>query len=127
MQGIPQEYQDLLLDETKAFAVLATIMPDGSPQATPVWFNTDGDHILINTAKGRVKDQNMRARPQVALAIFDPEDIYRYVQVRGRVVAYTEQGGREHFDHLAKIYLGGENPYSVPEDVRLIYKILPNP
>ncbi len=69
---IPASHVDLLDDGTKAHAYLATLMPDGSPQVTPVWFNMDGDDILVNTARGRVKDRNMRVRPRTALVIADP-------------------------------------------------------
>ena len=81
-------------------------MSDGTPQATPVWFNTDGEHILINTAKGRVKDVNMRVRPQVAVVIPDPENPYRYLQIRGRVTEFSENGANEHFDSVAMAYIG---------------------
>jgi PPOX class probable F420-dependent enzyme len=124
MEKIPTEFRDLLADETKAFAFLATIMRDGTPQLTPVWFNTDGDHILINTAKGRVKDLNMRARPKVAVVIPDPENPYRYLQIRGRVTEFTEAGANEHFDSVARAYIG--KPFDYPTDqIRVIYKILP--
>ena len=83
MNLVPESHMDLLKDETVAMAFLATTMPDGSPQVTPLWFNTDGTHILISSAQGRVKDQNMRARPRVALVIEDPATAYRYVQIRG--------------------------------------------
>ena len=87
MKAIPDSHQDLLTDETGAYAFLSTLMADGSPQLTPLWFNTEGEYILINSAKGRIKDINMRARPQVALLITDPKDpFYRYLQIRGRVV-----------------------------------------
>ena len=66
MKVIPESHQDLLKDETKAFAYLATLMKDGSPQVTPIWFDTEGEYIRINTAKGRIKDKNMRVRPSVA-------------------------------------------------------------
>lgn len=125
MQGIPEKYHDLLSDETKAFAVISTIMPDGSPQATVVWFNTDREHILVNSVKGRVKDRNMRARPQVALTIFDPENMYDYLQVRGLVIEITEEGGRDHIDTLAGKYMGQEKFEGPQEDVRVIYKIQP--
>jgi len=125
-KAIPKEYHDLLADETKAYAVLATVMPDGSPQATPVWFSTDGEFILINSLVGRVKDKNMRARPQVALVILDPNDVLRFYQVRGRVVEITEEGGRAHIDYLAKKYTGADKfTWGPPDDVRVIYKILP--
>ncbi len=96
MKTIPEKYHDLLEDETRAFLFPATIMKDGSPQVTPVWFNHDDEHILINSASGRVKDRNMRARPQAAFVIQDPADPYRYLQIRGRVVETAEEGGLEH-------------------------------
>ena len=125
MKTIPESHRDLLTDEARAFAYLATLMPDGSPQLTPLWFNTDGDHIIINSAKGRVKDKNMRARSQVAILITDPkEPFYRYLQIRGRVVEVTEQGGLEHINELSLKYDG--KPWTpVPDQTRVIYKILP--
>lgn len=127
MEKIPASQRDLLQDRTRAFAFLATVMPDGSPQVTPVWFNTDGDHILINSAEGRVKVKNMRAREHVALAIIDPDDPYRYIQIRGRVVEITHQGAREHIDALAKKYTGADRFTSgSPDDVRVTFKIEPD-
>lgn len=121
---IPEGYQDLF--EKRAFAVLATLMPDGSPQVTPVWCDFDGTHVLVNSARGRVKDRNMRRDPRVALVIMDPENPYRYVEVRGRVVEITEQGADEHIDKLARKYLGVEKyPYRQPGEVRVLYKIRP--
>src|SRR5919205_928630 len=76
----------------KAFAHLATVGPDGRPQVTPVWADFDGTYIRINTARGRVKDRNLKANPNVALSLQDPDNPYRYVQVRGRVAEMTEQG-----------------------------------
>ena len=83
----PEKYLDLLKPETKAFLFLSTVMPDDSPQVTPVWFDNDGEHILVNTNEGRTKDRNMKARPQVAVVIQDPADPYRYLQIRGKVVS----------------------------------------
>ncbi len=124
MQQIPPEFKDLLADETKAIAFLATTMPDGSPQVTPVWFNTDGEHLLINTARGRLKDRNMTANSAVAVAIPDPANPYRYLAIRGRVAAVTEEGAVEHIQHLGVIYTG--KPFEFPADqVRVIYKIKP--
>jgi len=124
MKSIPSEFHDLLKDETKAFLFLATVMPDGSPQVTPVWFSAEGDHILINTAKGRVKERNMRARPRVALVIQDPKTPYRYLQIRGRVDAISEAGGDEHINALSLKYDG--KPWKKVEgQVRVIYRILP--
>src|SRR4030067_2102270 len=94
-------------DEARAYASLATIMPDGSPQVTPVWCSVEGEHILVNTAKGRIKDRHMPERSQVALVIADPRDPYRYIQVRGRVVAIREDEQRRHFTILYWKYTGG--------------------
>ncbi len=121
---IPEDYRDLLGDDGCAFVYLATLMKDGSPQVTPVWFNTDDTHIVINSAKGRTKDRNMRARPQVALVIQDPNHHLRYIQVRGRVVEITEEGGYEHINYLSHKYDKKDFPKR-PGQVRVIYKILP--
>ncbi len=121
---IPEAFQDLL--QKKAFAHLATLMTDGSPQVTPVWCDFDGTHIRINSAKGRVKDKNMRRRPQVAVAIQDPENPYRYLAVRGRVDEITEAEADAHINALSKKYLGKDTyPYRQPGEVRVIYKIRP--
>ena len=122
----PKNYLDLLDDKTKAFAYLATVMENGTPQVTPVWFNSDSEYILINTAVGRVKDRNMRARPHVALCIADPNDPYRYVQIRGRVIEHTTEKANEHIDTLAWKYRGIKkyDKYR-PGMQRIIYKIMP--
>ncbi|MGD8406834.1 MAG: pyridoxamine 5'-phosphate oxidase family protein, partial [Anaerolineales bacterium] len=85
--NFPEKYLDLFKPETKAFLYLATSMSDGSPQVTPVWFDNDGEHILINTNEGRVKDRNMKARAKVAMVIQDPKNPYRYLGIRGKVVS----------------------------------------
>ncbi len=121
-----EKYRDLL-ERKKAFAGLATVMPDGSPQVTPVWFDYDGQHVRVNTAKGRVKDRNMQQGSKVALSIMDPDDPYRYVQVRGTVSRTTEDGAEAHIDSLAKKYLGKDKyPYGEPGDQRVMYEITPN-
>ena len=121
---IPEKFRDLLTK--KAFAHLATIMPDGGPQVTPVWFDFDGNHIRINSAKGRVKDKNMRRNGRVALAIQDPDNPYRYLGVRGRVEEIAEAGADAHIDSLTKKYLGQDQyPYRQPGEVRVIYRIRP--
>jgi PPOX class probable F420-dependent enzyme len=126
MAWIPTSHLDLLKDETKAFACLATIMKDGTPQLTPIWFNTDGTHILINSANGRVKDKNMRRNSWVALVILDPKDPYRYVQVRGKVVDITTHGAREHINDLSKKYTGRAIYTGGPADeIRVTYTIFP--
>jgi PPOX class probable F420-dependent enzyme len=122
---IPDKFKDLT--NKVAFAHLATIMPDGTPQVTPVWFDYDGTHIRVNTAKGRVKDKNMRRNKKVALSIQDPDNPYRYLGVRGEVVETTEQGADNHIDALAKKYLGKDKyPFRGPGEVRVIYKIRPD-
>ena len=121
---LPENFMDLIREP--AFANLATVMKDGSPQVTPVWFDYDGVHIRINSAKGRIKDQNMRTHPRVALAITDPKNPYRYMQIRGTVTEITEQGAEEHIDALAKKYLNVEKyPHSSANEVRVMYKITP--
>ena len=123
--NFPKKYQDLLKPETKAYLFLATIMPDGSPQVTPVWFDNDGEHILINTNEGRIKDRNMKDRPNVAMVIQDPADSYRYLQIRGEVVEYTREGADEHIDMLAHRYRGKPWDYR-PGQKRIIFKIRPD-
>ncbi len=121
---IPDKYRDLF--NKKAFASLATLMPDGRPQVTPVWCDYDGSHILVNSAKGRVKDRNMRRDPRVSLAIIDPDNPYRYLEVRGHVVDVTEGGASDHIHKMAKKYLGVDKyPYAQPGEVRVLYKIAP--
>lgn len=124
MNSIPHSHADLLTDGARAFAVLATLMPDGSPQVTPLWFNVQGDHILVNSARDRVKSRNMRARPRVALDILDPTDPHRYIQVRGRVVRITEEGGLAHMNALSMKYRGRAwTP--IQDQIRVIYEIQP--
>lgn len=125
MTAIPDKYRDLF-EHKKAFANLATVMPDGSPQVTPVWFDYDHGVIRVNTAKGRVKARNMTQGAKVALAILDPDNPYRHIQVRGRVARIVEQGADAHIDGLAKKYLGQDKyPYRQPGEVRVIYEIEP--
>ncbi len=122
--AIPEKYRDLFTK--RAFASLATLMPDGSPQVTPVWCDLDGDLVIVNSARGRQKDKNIRRDPRVALAIIDPENPYRYLEIRGRVVEITEQGADAHIDKMAKKYLGADKyPYRQPSEVRVMFKIQP--
>lgn len=121
---IPEKYRDLF--EKKAFANLATLNADGSPQVTPVWCDYDGTHVIVNSAKGRRKDRNMRRDARVALALSDPDNPYRYLEVRGKVVEVTEQGARDHINKMAKKYLGEDvYTYGPPDEVRVIYRIQP--
>jgi PPOX class probable F420-dependent enzyme len=125
MATISEKYLDLLTKK-KAFAVIATTMPDGSPQVTPVWFDFKDGHVRVNTAKGRVKARNLKKGAAVALAIIDPDNPYRYVQIRGRVTRVTEDGAVPHIDSLAKKYLGQDKyPNAAPGEVRLMCEIEP--
>ncbi len=125
MSVIPDTYMDLL-GAKPAFASLATVMKDGSPQVTPVWFDYAGGKIRVNTARGRVKARTLKPAARVALSILDPQNPYRYVQVRGRVVSATETGAAEHIDTLAKKYLGQDKyPFTQPGEVRVMYEIEP--
>ena len=121
---IPDNYQDLF--EKKAFAALATLMPDGTPQVTPVWIDYDGEYILVNTARGRQKDKNVERNRAVALSLQDPDNPYRYLEVRGRVEEVTEEGADQHIDKMAKKYIGADKyPWRRPEEVRVLLKIKP--
>lgn len=125
MVEIPEKFKDLLTQK-KAFAHLATVMPDGSPQVTPVWFDYVNGRVRVNSAKGRVKTRNMTVSAQVALSILDPDNAYRYIQIRGRVARVTEDGAEAHIDGLAHKYLGKDKyPFGQPGDVRVLFEIAP--
>jgi len=125
MATIPASHADLLTKP--AFANLATLNPDGSPQVTPVWVDFDGSHVIVNTARGRVKAKNLAREPRVALSIADPENPYRYLGIQGRVVEMTEQGGDAHIDKMAKKYLGKDSyPARKAGEVRIVVKIEPD-
>jgi PPOX class probable F420-dependent enzyme len=125
MKQIPDSHKDLLTDKARALAYLATLMPDGTPQLTPLWFNSDGQYIYVNSAMGRVKDKNMRARPEVALVIQDRNDDNRYIQVRGKVVEITEQGAMQHIESLSMKY-AQHHWQPVEGQVRVKYTIQPD-
>ncbi len=121
---IPDKYLDLF--QKRAFAALATLMPDGSPQVTPVWVDYDGTYVLVNSSRGRQKDRNMERDPRVAIEIQDPDDPYRFLQIRGEVVEITEEGASEHIDKLAKKYTGADKYGGwQPGMVRVTYKVRP--
>jgi len=123
---IPDEFLDLF--QKKTFAHLATLMADGTPHVTSVYVDYDGKYILVNSARGRIKDRNMEERPDVAIQIPDPDNSDRYVAVRGRVVEITEEGADAHLDKLSKRYLDKDvYPPSMrfPGEVRCLYKIEP--
>lgn len=122
MNKIPDSHIDIL--NKKSFAHVATVMPDGSPQVTPVWVDYDGSHIIINSARGRVKDRNMKVGAPVAVEIMDADNPYRYLQVRGKVAEVTEEGADASIDKLAKKYMGVDSyPGRNAKETRVIYKI----
>jgi PPOX class probable F420-dependent enzyme len=125
MATIPDSFLDLLTKK-KPLASLATLMADGSPQVTPVWFDYHEGKLRVNTARGRVKDRNMTRNPQVALSIVDPDNPYRHISIRGRVIKSTEVGADTHIDSLAKKYLDKDKyPFRRPDEVRVTYEIEP--
>jgi PPOX class probable F420-dependent enzyme len=124
MAKIPEKYLDLF--NKKAFGSLGTIMPDGSPQVTPVWVDREGDTVLVNTAKGRQKDKNIQRDPRVSVTLVDPDNPYRYIEIRGRVVEANDKGAKDHIDKMAKKYLGVDKyPYAQPGEQRLLLRIRP--
>ncbi|HYV04206.1 MAG TPA: PPOX class F420-dependent oxidoreductase [Blastocatellia bacterium] len=123
-QVIPEKYADLF--EKKAFANLATVNSDGTPQVTPVWVDFDGTNVIVNSARGRRKDKNMTKNAAVSLSIMDPDNPYRYLEIRGRVAEITEDGADQHIDKMAKKYIGQDKyPWKKPGEVRVIYRIEP--
>lgn len=124
MTEIPESYLDLLT-EKKAFAHLATVMPDGSPQNTPVWFDYTGGKVRVNSALGRTKVRNMKLGAKVALSIMDPDNSDRYVQLRGTMTSVTQDAvAAAHIDQLAKKYMGlDKSPYAKAGDVRVMFEI----
>jgi len=125
---IPEAYVDLL---TRPVVVtLVTLMPDNQPQATPVWCSYDGTHIWVNTAAGRQKDKNMRERPQVTILSIDPDNPYRYLEIRGLVQEINEEQGLDHINQLSAKYRGYEDYYrNMPDrrgkEQRVVFKVKP--
>lgn len=119
------EAQKKLL-EGKNFVSVATINKDGSPQVSPVWADFDGKYVVLNSEEKRRKVRNLKRDPRVALSVYDQENPYSYIEIRGRVVEITTKGAFEHIDKLAKKYIGQEKyPWNKPEDVRVIIKVEP--
>lgn len=126
MAEIPATFSDLMTSP-KAFAHLATVGLDGAPQVTPVWFDLKDGKVRVNSAKGRVKSRNMQPGAKVALSILDPDNSYRYIQIRGTVTRATDEGGDAHIDSLAKKYLGKDSyPFRQAGEVRVIFEIEPS-
>jgi PPOX class probable F420-dependent enzyme len=127
MMSADLEHWRDLLDKKQTFAHIATLMPDGTPQVTPVWIDYKHGKILVNSAKGRVKVRNLKEGSPVAISITDPDNPYRYVQIRGRVTKVTEQGADKHIDSMAKKYLGKDKyPWAKPGEVRVLFEIEPS-
>jgi PPOX class probable F420-dependent enzyme len=123
-QQIPDKALDLF--QKPALANLATIMPDGTPQVTPVWVDFDGTYVRINTARGRRKEVNMKQRPKVGLDIVDPSDPFHWISIRGHIAEITEEGGNDHINQLSHKYTGGDYQGFRPGEVRVICKISPD-
>ena len=122
----PESHQDLLSDEKRALGYLATVMLDGSPQLTPVWFSYENGEIKINTKRGRVKEKNMSARPQIALVIQAPGDTLRFLQIRGAATGATEDGAVEHIERLSQKYDAKPFRSLYPDEVRVMFTIEPS-
>ncbi len=121
---IPTKYTDLL--DEPVVVQLATVMADGQPQVTPVWASREGDEVWINTAKGRTKDRNLRARPLATVAITDPKNPYRYLEIRGEVADIVEgEAADEHINALSQAYFGRPFGSYAPGEERVIFKIRP--
>ena len=125
---IPDSHRDLL--DGAIIASLATLMPDGQIQVTPVWCSYDGTYVVINATADRQKHKNMVERPDVTLMVFDPQNQFRYLEVRGMVEVITAEGGGESMNDLSLLYTGKPKRYGIeapPRDVseRLLYKIKP--
>jgi PPOX class probable F420-dependent enzyme len=121
---IPEKFSDLF--QKRAFAMFATLMPDGHPQVTPVWCDLTDGHVVVNTAQGRQKDKNIRRDPRVTLTVIDPDNPYRYLEIRGRVEQITTDGADAHIDKMAMKYLGKEKyPFRQAGEVREIVKVRP--
>lgn len=122
---IPEAYRDVL-ENPQSFAHWATVGPDGSPQVNPVWFEFDGEQIVISQTKTRQKYRNVRRDPRVALSILDPDNPYRYLEVRGEVVEISDDDGNAFINKMAKKYIGqDEYPWDRPEDERVVVRIQP--
>jgi len=121
---IPDNFMDLF--HKKAFGSLSTLMPDGSPQTNPVWIDFHDGEVWVNTAVGRLKDKNMKRDPRVSVALIDPDNPYRFLEIRGKVREATQDGATQHIDKMAKKYLGKDKyPYAQPGEQRVLYKITP--
>ena len=121
---IPETHADIL--DKKSFAQWATIGPKGEPQVNPVWFEWDGEHIVISQTKTRQKFRNVKREPRVAVSVLDPDDPYRYLEIRGEVVGIEEDEGNAFINKMAKKYLGhDEYRWDPPGAERIVVRIEP--
>jgi PPOX class probable F420-dependent enzyme len=112
--------------EQPNFCFVATLREDGTPHVTPVWVDADGDHVVLNSARGRAWPTNLERDPRVTLTIPNGENMYEYVTIRGRVAEMTEDGADAHIDALAKKYLGQDSyPFRTPDERRIVVRIAP--
>jgi PPOX class probable F420-dependent enzyme len=122
---LPDALLDLLHKPSPCF--LSTLMSDGSPQVTETWVGTDGEHVIINTVAGFLKVRNVERDPRVALAIQDPQNPFRYIQVRGEVISIETEGGVESIEALSQKYTGQPYPwYGGRDQTRVILTIKAN-
>ena len=123
MAQVPDNVMDLF--ERPIVCALATLMPDGSPQVTPVWCDYDGQYVRINTARGRQKDRNMSKRAKVTVLLIDPNNDHHWVEVRGHIEDIVEEGAFDHINQLSHKYNGRDYPKN-PDETRVMYKIQPD-
>ncbi|GAC1362672.1 MAG: PPOX class F420-dependent oxidoreductase [Actinomycetota bacterium] len=119
---IPESHKDILLK--KGFAHVATLGPKGEPQTSPVWYGWDGESLTFSHTKARQKYKNLLRKPEVALSITDPDNPYRYVEIRG-VATIEDDPDKTFIDEMAQKYLGKPYPWNQPGDERVIMKIKP--
>jgi PPOX class probable F420-dependent enzyme len=124
MAAIPENVLDLF--QRPIVCALATLMPSGQPQVTPVWCDYDGEYVRINTARGRQKDRNMTKRAKVTVLLIDPQNSYHWVEVRGHIEEDTEDGAIEHIHQLSHKYVGKDYQNLTSGEVRVMYKIMPD-
>ncbi len=121
-EPLPDDLLDLLRKPSPCF--VATVMPDGSPQLTQTWVTTDGEHVVINIVEGHQKAKNLARDSRVAVNIVDPDNVFRYYAVRGRVVDMTTEGGSESIDEISQKYLGIPYPnFTGRPETRLVITI----
>jgi PPOX class probable F420-dependent enzyme len=116
MNMIPDSHRDLVGENSKAIAYLATTLPDGAPVISPVWFGIINEQIAVYSGASSLKAKNMRAQPQVSLVLQDPDNVYRYVQIRGRYVKSISEGARDFLDEASRRYIGKDYPTSTSGD-----------